>query len=117
MTLSGTMEAFNVPQKTHLNSPPKESSITTFLEGEIIDFNRYTLETKSFPADPSVDSTYWRKLEPFKGLSDGECVRRLVSARWLREELRRGWVLMRWKGEISRSPVAQEKSHAPEVIL
>lgn len=102
MTLSGTMEAFNVPQKTHLNSPPNESSITTFLEGEIIDFNRYTLETKSFPADPSVDSTYWRKLEPFKGLSDGECVRRLVSARWLREELRRGWVLMRWKGEISR---------------
>ena len=101
MTLSGTMEAFNVPQKTHINSPPKESSITTFLEGEIIDFNRYTLETTSFPADASVDSTYWRKLEPFKGLSDGECVRRLVSARWLREELRRGWVLMRWKGEIS----------------
>lgn len=99
MTLSGTMEAFNVPQKTYINAPPKESSITTFLEGEIIDFNRYTLETQSFPADASVDSTYWRKLEPFKGLSEGECVSRLVSARWLSEELRRGWVLMRWKGE------------------
>ena len=98
MTLAGTMEAFNVPRKTIL---PQESSITTFLEGEIIDFNRYTLETKSFSADASVDSTYWRKLEPFKGLSDKEVVACLVSTRWLREELGQKWILMRWKGEFS----------------
>ena len=95
MTLSGTMEAFNVPDKS---SPTNRSSITTFLEGEIIDFNKFTLETKSFKASPRVDGTYWRKLEPFKGLSDAEMVKNLVSVKWLTEELGRKWILMRWKG-------------------
>ena len=95
MTLSGTMEASNVPDKS---SPTHESSITTFLEGEIIDFNTYTLETKSFNADPRVDGTYWRKLPPFKELTDEEMVRNLVSKRWLKEELGMKWILMRWKG-------------------
>ncbi len=95
MTLSGTMEAFNVPDKS---SPTQESSITTFLEGEIIDFNTYTLETKSFKADARIDGTYWRKLEPFKRLTDDEIVRNLVSRRWLTEVLSRNWILMRWKG-------------------
>ena len=95
MTLSGTMEAFNVPDKS---SPTRESSITTFLEGEIIDFNTYTLETKSFNANARVDGTYWRKLEPFKNLTDDEMVRSLVSKKWLKEELSGKWILMRWKG-------------------
>jgi hypothetical protein len=98
MTLSGTMEAINVPHKSH---PPQESSITTFLEGEIIDFNKFTLETKSFDANASVDSTYWRKLAPFKGLVDSEIVTNLVSMKWLSEELCRKWILMRWKGNVS----------------
>lgn len=98
MTLSGTMEAFNVPDKT---SPTNESSITTFLEGEIIDFNKHTLETKSFNANTRTDGTYWRKLEPFKRLTDDEIVRSLVSKKWFTEELSRNWILMRWKGTIS----------------
>ncbi|MCJ1389514.1 hypothetical protein MMC18_002371 [Xylographa bjoerkii] len=101
MTLSGTMEAFNVPRKT---LPPQEHSITTFLEGEIIDFNLYTLETKSFTADASVDSTYWRKLEPFKHLTDKEIVSNLVSIKWLREELGKKWILMRWKEKCFVTP-------------
>ena len=101
MTLSGTMEASNVPNKS---IPPQESSITTFLEGEIIDFNKYTLETKSFTADASVDSTYWSKLEPFKDLPEKEIVSNLVSAKWLSEELGKKWVLMRWKGQSQSSP-------------
>lgn len=96
MTLSGTMEAFNVTDKS---SPTNESSITTFLEGEIIDFNTYTLETKSFKADARVDGTYWRKIEPFKRLTDDEIVRNLVSKKWLTEELAKSWILMRWKGQ------------------
>ena len=100
MTLSGTMEAFNVPRKS---LPPQENSITTFLEGELIDFNRYTLETKSFTADASIDSTYWRKLEPFKELTDKEIVSNLVSIKWLREELGKKWILMRWKGQFFHS--------------
>ena len=95
MTLTGAMEAFNVPNKS---TPARDSSITTHLEGEIVDFNQYTLETKSFNADSSVDSTYWRKLEPFKSLADNEVAKNLVSRRWLCEELGQKWILMRWKG-------------------
>jgi hypothetical protein len=96
MTLTGTMEAFNVPNK---NSPTKGTSITTYLEGEIIDFNKYTLQTKSFNADSEVDTTYWRKLEPFRSLDDKELVSNLVSMKWLSEDFSQKWILMRWKGK------------------
>ena len=95
MTLSGTMEAFNVPDKS---SPTHESSITTFLEGEIIDFNIHSLETETFNANARVDATYWRKLEPFKQLTEKEMIKNLVSKRWLNEEFSQKWILMRWKG-------------------
>ncbi|KAK2767471.1 hypothetical protein FQN54_003627 [Arachnomyces sp. PD_36] len=94
MTLSGTMEAYNIPDKT---STSQDAHIVTFLEGEIIDFNTHTLETKSFKADAEVDSTYWRELQPFKNLTDDELVKNLVSKQWLTEELAKGWILMRWK--------------------
>lgn len=96
MTLSGSMEAFNLSDQPFLT---KVSSITTFFEGEIIDFNTHTLETRSFEADISVDGQYWRKLPPFKDLSDDETmVQRILSKEWLRKELMEKWVLMRWKG-------------------
>ncbi|KAL8750781.1 MAG: hypothetical protein Q9184_006298, partial [Pyrenodesmia sp. 2 TL-2023] len=95
MTLAGTMEAFNVPDK---NSVTQVSSITTFLEGEIIDFNMHTLETKTYRTDENTDSIYWRMLEPFKRLTDDEMVRGLVSKKWMREQLWEKYVLMRWKG-------------------
>lgn len=96
MTLSGTMEAFDVPDK---NSPTKVSSITTYLEGEIIDFNTFTMETKSFDADARVDGMYWQKLPPFKDLDDDVAMARsLLSQEWLHKELMEKWVLMRWKG-------------------
>ncbi|KAJ5354780.1 hypothetical protein N7541_005824 [Penicillium brevicompactum] len=94
MTLSGTMEAYNIPDKT---SPTHDAHIVTFLEGEIIDFNKHTLETKNFKADADIDSTYWRELQPFKDLTDAEMARNLVSRKWITEELSRGWILMRWK--------------------
>lgn len=95
MTLAGTMEAYNIPDKTNLN---KDAHIITFLEGEIIDFNTYTLETKSFRADVEIDSTYWRELQPFKGMTDEEMAKKLVTRKWVTEELVKGWILMRWKG-------------------
>ncbi|CAD6585450.1 MAG: hypothetical protein ASARMPRED_002166 [Alectoria sarmentosa] len=102
MTLSGTMEAFDVPDK---NSPTKVSSITTYLEGEIIDFNNFTLETKSFKADARVDGMYWRKLPPFKDLDDDEAMaRNLLSQEWLRKELMEKWILMRWKEKCFVTP-------------
>ncbi|KAL8936643.1 MAG: hypothetical protein Q9211_004087 [Gyalolechia sp. 1 TL-2023] len=98
MTLAGTMEAFNVPDK---NSQTQVSSIATFLEGEIIDFNIHTLETKNYKTDDNTDSIYWRMLEPFKKLTDDERVRGLVSKKWMREQLREKYILMRWKGTLS----------------
>lgn len=96
MTLSGTMEAYNIPDKT---SPNQDAHIVTFLEGEIIDFNKHTLETKNFKADADIDSTYWRELHPFKDLTDSEISKKLVSRKWIAEELAKGWILMRWKGK------------------
>ncbi|KAJ5398906.1 hypothetical protein N7465_009395 [Penicillium sp. CMV-2018d] len=94
MTLSGTMEAYNIPDKT---SPTHDAHIVTFLEGEIIDFNNHTLKTKNFKADAEIDSTYWRELQPFKDLTDAEMAQNLVSRKWITEELSKGWILMRWK--------------------
>ena len=96
MTLSGTMEACEVPDKT---VPSKTSNITTYLEGEIIDFNKFTLETKNFQADTRTDGVYWRKLPPFKDLKDEETiVRCLLNKDWLKSYLMQNWILMRWKG-------------------
>ncbi|KAL8654442.1 MAG: hypothetical protein Q9226_003430 [Calogaya cf. arnoldii] len=102
MTLAGTMEAFNVPDD---NSATRKSSITTFLEGEIIDFNKFTLKTKSYETGEKTDSIYWRMLEPFKKLTDDEMVRGLLSKRWLREQLRERYILMRWKEKCFVKPL------------
>lgn len=96
MTLTGTMEAYNIPDKS---TPTPDAQIITFLEGEIIDFNKHTLETGKFKADADTDSTYWRELQPFKDLTDDEVVKNLVSRKWITEELSKRWILMRWKGE------------------
>jgi hypothetical protein len=109
MSLSATMEAYNVP--SHPNASPsvlsgavegphlytRTSSITTFLEGEILDFNNHTLLTESFVSNAANDATYWRKLPPFADMSDEDVVKALTSKTWYREVLNKEWVLMRWK--------------------
>jgi hypothetical protein len=116
MSLSATMEAYNVPSHPHshsqsqpqhptldplspsLSSPfTRTSSITTFLEGEILDFNTHTLFTESFKSTANNDATYWRKLPCFRDYTDTELVRNLTSRRWWEEVLTKEWVLMRWK--------------------
>ncbi|ORY14896.1 vacuolar import and degradation protein-domain-containing protein, partial [Clohesyomyces aquaticus] len=105
MSLSATMEAYNVPSHPHSHQSlgnahtpfTRTSSITTYLEGEILDFNTHTLLTESFKSTPSNDATYWRKLPPFQKFSDEELCRNLVSKRWFEECLSTEWVLMRWK--------------------
>lgn len=106
MSLSATMEAYNVPSHPHQhslsNSAPstaqytRTSSITTYLEGEILDFNTHTLLTESFKSNAANDALYWRKLPPFRDMEDEEVVRALTSRRWW-ESLNQEWVLMRWK--------------------
>ncbi|KAK2789068.1 hypothetical protein FQN52_006435 [Onygenales sp. PD_12] len=101
MTLSGTMEAYNIPDKTASN---QGAHIITFLEGEIIDFKTHSLETRNFKANAEVDSLYWRELEPFKSLTYDEIVKNLVSKKWMTEQLTKGWILMRWKERCFVSP-------------
>ncbi len=113
MSISATMEAYNVPSHPHslqsaLSSSnlatttssqqfTRTSSITTFLEGEILDFNTHTLLTESFKSSATNDATYWRKLPPFQKMRDEEIVRALVSKKWFTEVLSKDWILMRWK--------------------
>lgn len=127
MTIAATMEAYNVPSYNNAaanaisnNAPqhtrpistesplgldpqahppilPKTSSITTYLEGEILDLTTHTFLTESYPSHKATDATYWRKLEPFAHLqTDDDMVRTLVSQRKMRE-LGERYVLMRWK--------------------
>ena len=99
MTLCGTMEAFGVPD---WQAQTQKSSIVTFLEGEIVDLDHHSFLTTNFKADPKVDATYWRKLEPFKDCSDEEVGKRMASRAWMREECAKKYVLMRWKGQSCR---------------
>lgn len=81
----------------HLPILPRTSSITTYLEGEILDLTTHTFLTESYPSQRTTDATYWRKLEPFAHLStDDDMVRTLVSQRRMRE-LGEKYILMRWK--------------------
>ncbi|EOA90206.1 uncharacterized protein SETTUDRAFT_182716 [Exserohilum turcica Et28A] len=111
MSLSATMEAYNVPSHPHSHTilptatttttttppPARTSSITTYLEGEILDFNNHTLLTESFKSTAANDATYWRKLPPFQKMSDEDVIRCLTSKKWLTEVLSQEWILMRWK--------------------
>lgn len=111
-TLSATMEAYNVPSHPHThqnilnvnntNTSPtsrftRTSSITTYLEGEILDLNNHTLLTESFKSTAINDATYWRKLPPFQKMSDEEIVQALTSKKWFTDVLSKEWILMRWK--------------------
>lgn len=93
MTLTGTMEAHNIPDKS------QTANIVTYLEGEIVDFNHHTLQTKSFDSSLEKDCEYWRMLAPFKGMNEHECVGKLLSRIWVEEVLLRNHILMRWKGK------------------
>ena len=86
------MEAFTDGQ-THTTA----SSIVTYLEGEVIDFNRHTLKTINFSSSPKDDAENWRKLEPFVRMSNTEIVNGLVSRKFMKD-LMDNWVFMRWKG-------------------
>jgi hypothetical protein len=108
MSLSATMEAYNVPSHPHtIASPPlddsmppqytRTSSITTYLEGEILDFTTHTLLTETFKSSAHNDATYWRKLPPFAALSDADVVRALTSKKFYHDTLHKEWILMRWK--------------------
>lgn len=98
MVIAGTMEAFTDFQKPSSD----KTSITTYLEGEIIDFKTHSLETFNFPSNIKDDAHNWRKLEPFCQLSNEQLVKSLVSRKFMKG-LADNWIFMRWKGKILNS--------------
>ncbi|KAI9795162.1 MAG: hypothetical protein M1816_000184 [Peltula sp. TS41687] len=104
MQLVGEMEAFDVPDRT---APESKSSITTYLEGEIIDLNNHSLETKNFRSSPRIDAIYWRKLLPFRGSDEFTMAQILLSKRWLTDHISKDWILMRWKEKCFITPSDQ----------
>lgn len=102
MRLTGTMEAFTDVQQNSLN-PPNNSSITTYLEGEIIDFNKHTFLTSNFRSSLKDDANNWRKLEPFVHMTNADVVRCLFSRKFMKD-LTDEWVFMRWKEKCFISP-------------
>jgi hypothetical protein len=86
-------------------------SITTYLEGEILDFQTHTLITENFASTPLNDATYWRKLEPFRDYTDDELLSRLLSRRFL-QKLNEEYILMRWKERCFVSEPSAEDQNA-----
>jgi len=89
------MEAFTDFQPS---STERKTSITTYLEGEIIDFKTHSLETFNFHSNTKDDANNWRRLEPFSRLPDDQLVKSLVSKKFMKS-LTDNWIFMRWKGE------------------
>jgi hypothetical protein len=59
------------------------SSITTYLEGEIVDFNIHSFKTSNLTSSLKEDATKWRKLEPFSQMTSEELVKNLVSRKFM----------------------------------
>lgn len=88
-------------------------TITTYLEGEILDCRKYTFLTESFASTPANDATYWRKLEPFRDFSEDKLLRKLLSRQFL-NELNEKYILMRWKERcFVDDPKASSSSELP----
>ncbi|RPA88987.1 hypothetical protein L873DRAFT_1723767 [Choiromyces venosus 120613-1] len=100
LRLTGTMEAFTDFQAS---STERKTSITTYLEGEIIDFKTHSLETFNFHSNIKDDANNWRKLEPFSRLSDDQLVKSLVSKKFMKN-LTDNWIFMRWKEKCFITP-------------
>jgi hypothetical protein len=76
--------------------PQPLRTITTYLEGEILDLRTHSFLTENFPSTPANDATYWRKLEPFRDFTEDELSRRLLSREFI-AGLNERFILMRWK--------------------
>lgn len=70
MTVTGTMRASQIPDKSNPSSE-NTKSMESYFEGEILDFRKYTLETESRNREyrvggVDVDACYWSRLGPFR---------------------------------------------------
>ncbi|KAF2226087.1 vacuolar import and degradation protein-domain-containing protein [Elsinoe ampelina] len=121
MTLAGTMEAYDVPSQGENSGEKKDTPITTFLEGQIIDLRTHSFLTPASPekerrpwghntsvASPSmkinfpqttaqVDAANWRRLPPFSDEKDDDEVARILLSHDRMADVNEKYIFMRWK--------------------
>lgn len=119
MTLSGTMEAYDIPNHCTPKDGSKKVPITTFLEGQIIDLKTHSFLTpqppksatdqrSTSPSAPStkinfpgtsaaIDAGNWRRLPPFSFISDDTEVSRLMLSQDRMAAVNDEYIFMRWK--------------------
>lgn len=121
LIITGTMSANHIPDKFSPTSPdhkPDGSSMKSYFEGEIIDMNKFTLETETYKnegvaVDIETDVEYWKQLGPFREevekatqditkpsdahfKADVQLAACLGSSDWINRALGREWILMRY---------------------
>ena len=121
LTITGTMSANHIPDKFSPNSPdhkPEGGSMKSYFEGEIIDMNKFTLETETYKhegvsVDIETDVEYWKQLGPFReevekatqGVTkavdaqfkaDVQLAACLGSIEWVKRVIGQEWILMRY---------------------
>ncbi|CAO3571963.1 unnamed protein product [Mortierella alpina] len=88
-TVYGLMEAMDVPMSA--------SSVVTFWEGEIIDFENHTFWTRKWTAKARDDLDHWKRLEAFNGIDEKYIIRGAKTGKF-RGHIDQKYIFMRWKG-------------------
>lgn len=128
-TLTGTMVAEHIPddkgggsasegntgeekleEESGCGETGKGNSMSSFFDGEIVDFRKVSLETERYKmegvrVDKGVDARYWMGVGPFRevcGQQGDESDKDSKLATFLRsrdslDQIMQDWVLMRWK--------------------
>ena len=106
------------------STPPKTTTFSTYVTGELIDLSQHSLQTPSgaaYFATSADDAKYWKRLEPFASAvrsrgstpaggprgsalkieedddDDAALAARVLDPQWLDEAWQQQYVLMRWK--------------------
>lgn len=97
--LFGQMEADN---SSDASSNRSSSGVITFMEGEIIDFDRFGLVTRGLNSNITTDALNWRKLKALNPKENPDLGRdlaqKLCTRPFLEHHLHDNYILMRWKG-------------------
>ncbi|KAF9564558.1 hypothetical protein EC968_004471 [Mortierella alpina] len=87
-TVYGLMEAMDVPMSA--------SSVVTFWEGEIVDFENHTFWTRKWTAKAKDDLEHWKRLEAFNGIDEKYIIRGAKTGKF-RGHIDQKYIFMRWK--------------------
>ncbi|KAJ5522903.1 hypothetical protein N7494_005476 [Penicillium frequentans] len=88
------MESRNIPDGMTGTDHPR---VVTYLEGEVIDFQTYSLKTNDTSLSCDLDAHYWNLMPPFRDLDPSVIANKLLCSRCVPRQDMAGYILMRWK--------------------